>query len=67
MKKLKWKHNKKIKRWSCEITPDGYDVPKYFFINKIREGYEMSPRAGIWFDFKKLSSAKKVAQLIHNG
>ncbi len=63
--KLRWKYDKKCKQWyineSVAWANDG------MYINKENDKYELCPRAGIHFAFKKLSSAMSVAQLIKNG
>ena len=66
MKKLKWKQNRIAHQWWHEEKDNnGNDI--LIIIEKTRGGYNMSPRAGIWHLFQKLSTAKKVAQLIYNG
>lgn len=67
MKKLKWKYDKKFKQWWVgESVPYANDGAQ---ITKEKDGRFLlrmdNPHATL--RFKKLSTAKKIAQLIHNG
>lgn len=66
MAKLKWSYDKKHKQWYIIESPpyanNGIDI------KKSDNEYILSFDAFMSkYRFKKLSSAKKVAQLIHNG
>lgn len=66
MKKLKWKYNDKFLKdyhteiWGCKNWRIEKDASNTHFLFN-RGGYDLIG------SFKKLSTAKKVAQLIHNG
>jgi hypothetical protein len=66
MRKLNWKYDKKFKIWWVgESTPyanDGISIKKDEFGYRLKMDIMLSSPS-----FKKLSSAKKVAELITNG
>lgn len=64
MKKLKWHYDNKRKQWyTLETVAWAHDD---FSIFKETYGYQLQSKQ-MCLLFKKLSSAKQVAQLIHNG
>ena len=65
MSKLKWKYDKKFKQWYIgEIEPYSNDV---LTIEKKSDFYYLDFGSKFIAGFSKLSSAKKVAELIRFG
>ncbi len=63
MKKLKWKYQPIQRRWLAEYQPN-----RYYVIDRWSTDFHLQfSKTSECLVFKKLYSAKKVAQLIHNG
>lgn len=66
MKKLKWKYFSKHKGY--EASEKGYaDFPINIWVTQYKIPTFLLSMRGVTVEFKKLSTAKKVAQIIHNG
>jgi hypothetical protein len=63
MKNLKWKHSPETKDECAEWKCKKWQILK----RKGRRPFELSISYDWLADFKTLATAKKVAQLIHNG
>jgi len=61
MKKLKWNYDKKFKQWWIPNAGGGFKIERGDF------GWKLYHYAKTVYSFNKLSSAKKVAELMHNG
>lgn len=61
MDKLKWHYDKKFKQWWIHNAGGGFTLKKGEY------GWELMQRYKLIHIFNKLSSAKKVAELIHTG
>lgn len=63
MEKLKWNYDKEFKQWWIPNAGGGFKIRK----DEDLEMWELRKHDRLISIFYKLTSAKQVAQLIHNG
>lgn len=62
--KYKWKYRKDIKHWFYVTAKDWYKNPTFEILKGNNGKYVLYYQDGILHEFKKLSNAKKVAEII---